>query len=348
MIVPTLGDDVCCPRCNGGFVGNLEAPEQRQVEQPQRQSILARGQGNDKSKKGEKDGKEEVKVSKPRRNELLELFDKILNCFFYMQLPEQPVTTPCAHNFCLKCFQKWMAQGKKNCAKFQSIIPSTTSSQPRINSTLVMTIRMAKTAAGRVIVNEDGLIANQVDTQMISVSYKDEENPFSAEDVSLLKMKEIAAAYLQSTIKNDVSAVPAICNDIYQKLHSILDISYSFLLGHLKSSSAASPKDISVIVVYSNDMGPSMRRLFGQGKEINGAEINCSFVDHQDDDGRENDVSLNWSIALSLPFSFVAGLEDEYESDIFEERIAEASFRTYGEVAPVKVAREDSQWLTFL
>ncbi|GLJ11969.1 hypothetical protein SUGI_0181230 [Cryptomeria japonica] len=42
MIVPTLGDDVCCPRCNGGFVGNLEAPEQRQVEQPQRQSILAR------------------------------------------------------------------------------------------------------------------------------------------------------------------------------------------------------------------------------------------------------------------------------------------------------------------
>ncbi|GLJ25441.1 hypothetical protein SUGI_0487140 [Cryptomeria japonica] len=113
-----------------------------------------------------------------------------------------------------------------------------------------MTIRMAKTAADRVIVNEDGLIANQVDTQMISVSYKGEENPFSVEGVSLLKMKEIAAAYLLSTIKNDVSADPTICNDIYQKLHSILDICYSFLLGHLKSSSAASPKDISVIVVY--------------------------------------------------------------------------------------------------
>ncbi|GLJ19983.1 hypothetical protein SUGI_0362410 [Cryptomeria japonica] len=119
--------------------------------------------------------------------------------------------------------------------------------------------------------------------------------------------------------------------DIYQKLHSILDISHSFLLGHLKSSSAASPKDISVIDVYSNNMGPSMRRLFGQGKEINGAEINCSFVDHQDDDGRENDVSLNWSIALGLPFSFVVGLEDEYDSDIFEERIAEALFRTYAD-----------------
>ncbi|GLJ53672.1 hypothetical protein SUGI_1144960 [Cryptomeria japonica] len=186
------------------------------------------------------------------------------------------------------------------------------------------------------------------------MSYKGEENPFSVEGVSLLKTKEIAVAYLQSTIKNDVSAVPAICNDIYQKLHSILDISYSFLLGHLKSNSAASPKDISVIVVYSNDMGPSMRRLLGQGKEINGVEINCSFVDHQDDDGRENDVSLNWSIALNLPFSFVASLEDEYESDIFEECVAEALFRTYadhefmGEVAPVKVAREDSQWLIFL
>ncbi|GLJ11970.1 hypothetical protein SUGI_0181240 [Cryptomeria japonica] len=82
-----------------------------------------------------------------------------------------------------------MAQGKKNCAKFQSIIPSTTSSQPRINSTLVMAICMAKTAAGCVIVNEDELIVNQVNTQMISVSYKGEENPFSAEGISCWKWK---------------------------------------------------------------------------------------------------------------------------------------------------------------
>ncbi|GLJ52034.1 hypothetical protein SUGI_1106230 [Cryptomeria japonica] len=32
-IVPMLGDDICCPRCNGGFIEELEAPEQRQAEQ---------------------------------------------------------------------------------------------------------------------------------------------------------------------------------------------------------------------------------------------------------------------------------------------------------------------------
>ncbi|GLJ52333.1 hypothetical protein SUGI_1113090 [Cryptomeria japonica] len=70
-----------------------------------------------------------------------------------------------------------------------------------------------KTTAGRVVVNEDRLIANRVDKSMISVSYKGEENPFSAEGISSLKMKEIAKAYLRSTIKNDVSAVPAYFND---------------------------------------------------------------------------------------------------------------------------------------
>ncbi|GLJ04851.1 hypothetical protein SUGI_0004740 [Cryptomeria japonica] len=112
-----------------------------------RQALMARGQGKKKAKEDEKGEEEEVKVSRPRRNELLELFDESLNCIFCMQLPERPVTTPCGHNFCLKCFQKWMAQGKKNCAKCRSIIPSKMSSQPRINSTLVMAIRMAKAAA---------------------------------------------------------------------------------------------------------------------------------------------------------------------------------------------------------
>ncbi|GLJ05721.1 hypothetical protein SUGI_0023930 [Cryptomeria japonica] len=92
-------------RCNGRFIENLEAPEQRQVEHPQQQSILSRGKENDKSKEGKKDG----------------------------WLPEQPVTTPWAHNFRLKCFQKWMAQGKKNYTIFQAIIPSRTSSLRRVN-----------------------------------------------------------------------------------------------------------------------------------------------------------------------------------------------------------------------
>lgn len=52
--------------------------------------------------------------------------------------------TPCGHNFCLKCFQKWIGQGKHTCAKCRCTIPSKMASQPRINSTLVVAIRMAK------------------------------------------------------------------------------------------------------------------------------------------------------------------------------------------------------------
>ncbi len=54
--------------------------------------------------------------------------------------------TPCGHNFCLKCFQKWVGQGKKTCGKCRAAIPAKMASHPRINAALVIAIRMAKTA----------------------------------------------------------------------------------------------------------------------------------------------------------------------------------------------------------
>lgn len=48
--------------------------------------------------------------------------------------------TPCGHNFCLKCYEKWVAQGKRTCANCRQSIPSTL----RINSVLVAAIRIAK------------------------------------------------------------------------------------------------------------------------------------------------------------------------------------------------------------
>lgn len=54
------------------------------------------------------------------------------------------------------------------------------------------------------------------DKPMIGVQYKGEEKQFAAEEVSsmvLIKMKEIAEAYLGSTIKNAVVTVPAYFND---------------------------------------------------------------------------------------------------------------------------------------
>ncbi|XP_015388153.2 heat shock 70 kDa protein 1 [Citrus sinensis] len=60
------------------------------------------------------------------------------------------------------------------------------------------------------------VIAGPADKPMIGVNYKGEEKQFAAEEISsmvLIKMREIAEAYLGSTIKNAVVTVPAYFND---------------------------------------------------------------------------------------------------------------------------------------
>ncbi|GAB2242476.1 hypothetical protein Droror1_Dr00019251 [Drosera rotundifolia] len=126
----------------------------------------------------------------------------------------------------------------------------------------------------------------------------------------------------------------------HMKSNSILGLSHGFLLGHLQSLGLDFPGNISVIAVCPKGMGPSVRRLYVQGKEINGAGINSSFAVHQDVDGRATDVALGWSVALGSPFTFATTLEEEYKSDIFGERgillgavhgIVESLFRRYTE-----------------
>ncbi|CAL4974995.1 unnamed protein product [Urochloa decumbens] len=126
----------------------------------------------------------------------------------------------------------------------------------------------------------------------------------------------------------------------HMKPNSILGLSHGFLLGHLQSVGLDFPKNISVVAVCPKGMGPSVRRLYVQGKEINGAGINASFAVHQDVDGRATDVALGWSVALGSPFTFATTLEQEYRSDIFGERgillgavhgMVEALFRRYTE-----------------
>ncbi|XAR48247.1 Histone-lysine N-methyltransferase [Bertholletia excelsa] len=89
-------------------------------------------------------GSDPDKASASGDKNVLDLLDGSLNCSICMQLPERPVTTPCGHNFCLKCFQRWVGQGKYTCANCRADIPSKMASLPRINSALVIAIRMAK------------------------------------------------------------------------------------------------------------------------------------------------------------------------------------------------------------
>ena len=99
-----------------------------------------------------------------------------------------------------------------------------------------------------------------------------------------------------------------------------LGLSHGFLVGYLKNIGVAFPQHINVIGVCPKGMGPSVRRLYEQGKEINGAGINSSVAVEQDVNGKAIDYALGWSVALGSPFTFFTTLESEYRSDLFGER----------------------------
>lgn len=101
---------------------------------------------------------------------------------------------------------------------------------------------------------------------------------------------------------------------------STLGLSHGFLLGHMQNEGASFPAGINVVGVCPKGMGPSVRRLYEQGREINGAGINCSFAVEQDVDGRATDIALAWAIGLGSPYTFHTTLVSEYLSDIFGER----------------------------
>jgi len=122
------------------------------------------------------------------------------------------------------------------------------------------------------------------------------------------------------------------------KAGASLGLSHGFLLGYLESIGKAFPADINVVGVCPKGMGPSVRRLYVQGREINGAGINASFAVEQDIDGKATDYALGWAVGIGSPYIFKTTLGQEYRSDIFGERgillgavhgIAEALYRRY-------------------
>jgi ketol-acid reductoisomerase len=101
---------------------------------------------------------------------------------------------------------------------------------------------------------------------------------------------------------------------------STLGLSHGFLLGYLETVGEKFPAEVNVIAVCPKGMGPSVRRLYEQGREVNGAGINTSFAVEQDLDGRATDVALAWSVALGAPYTFKTTLKSEVVSDLFGER----------------------------
>jgi ketol-acid reductoisomerase len=132
--------------------------------------------------------------------------------------------------------------------------------------------------------------------------------------------------------------------DQYQQIFAALKpgatlgLSHGFLLQHLHNEGTSFPENINVVAVCPKGMGPSVRRLYVQGKEINGAGINSSFAVVQDVDGKATDQAIGWSIALGAPYTFMTTLINEFKSDVFGERaillgavhgIVEALFRRF-------------------
>lgn len=55
-----------------------------------------------------------------------------------------PPQGPCQHNFCLACFKRWYAQGKKSCPTCRAAFPAKFAENPRINTVLTMVRRMGR------------------------------------------------------------------------------------------------------------------------------------------------------------------------------------------------------------
>ncbi len=169
---------------------------------------------------------------------------------------------------------------------------------------------------------------------------KAKEAGFSEEDGTLGEMYDVIS-------KSDMVILlisDAAQAENYQKVFdamqdgATLGLSHGFLLGYLQSIGKSFPANINVIGVCPKGMGPSVRRLYVQGKEINGAGINCSFAVEQDIDGRATDLALGWAVAVGAPYIFMTTLRNEFCSDIFGERsillgavhgITESLYRRY-------------------
>ncbi|XP_016563051.2 E3 ubiquitin-protein ligase ORTHRUS 2 [Capsicum annuum] len=76
--------------------------------------------------------------------DVLSVLGESIKCPFCYMLLDRPVTMSCGHNFCLKCFKKWIGQGKDTCVKCRSQINRQMIDQPRINLVLVTAIRLVK------------------------------------------------------------------------------------------------------------------------------------------------------------------------------------------------------------
>jgi ketol-acid reductoisomerase len=145
---------------------------------------------------------------------------------------------------------------------------------------------------------------------------------FNEDDGTLGEMFEVISSSDLVILLISDAAQAQLYPRIFEALRpgSTLGLSHGFLLGHLANQGEDFPDHVNVIAVCPKGMGPSVRRLYEQGRDVNGAGINASFAVHQDVTSQATDLALAWAVALGAPYTFRTTLESEYRSDIFGER----------------------------
>ncbi|MFB9835872.1 hypothetical protein [Actinoallomurus acaciae] len=165
---------------------------------------------------------------------------------------------------------------------------------------------------------------------------------FREEDGTLGEMFEVIAASDMVLLLISDAAQTDLHEKIFATLRpgTTLGLSHGFLLGYLADRNETFPAEVDVVGVCPKGMGASVRALYLQGAEVNGAGINASFAVHQDVTGHAVDRALAWSVALGAPYTFQTTLRSEYLSDLTGERailaagvhgVVESLFRRYRE-----------------
>ena len=111
---------------------------------------------------------------------------------------------------------------------------------------------------------------------------------FTEEDGTLGDWLDIAAESDLVILLIADAALAAHHREIFAALKpgAVIGLSHGFLLGHLRATGGDFPPGHGVVAVCPKGMGDSVRRLYEQGSQINGAGINSSFAVHADPDGR--------------------------------------------------------------
>ena len=163
---------------------------------------------------------------------------------------------------------------------------------------------------------------------------------FTEDDGTLGDVLDVVAASDMVILLVSDAAMARLYPEVFAALRpgATLGLSHGFLLGHLSQAGDDFPAGVDVIAVCPKGMGASVRALYLQGKDVNGAGINASFAVHQDVTGRAVDRALGWSVGLGAPYTFRTTLRSEYLSDLSGERgilagglhgIVESLYRRY-------------------